>query len=67
MVIEGNTMSAKGVLKLRINEGESIYVGDTEIKLEEISASGYSASLIVFADKSIPVYRSKALEKKRED
>lgn len=54
---------SKGVLKLRVKEGEKIYIGDIEVVLEEISASGYSASVVIIADKSIKILRGAVLEK----
>lgn len=54
-----NKESNKGVLKLRIKEGESIFVGDSEVIVDYISDSGRSVSLVVIADKSIRIDRSK--------
>ena len=54
---------SKGVLKLRVKEGEKVYIGDIEVVLEEISACGYSASLVIIADKSIKILRGAVLEK----
>lgn len=56
-------MSEKGTLKLRVKEGESIWVGDVEIILDEISYSGWSVSLVFKADRSIKILRGNAREK----
>lgn len=59
-------MSNNGVLKLRVKEGESIYIGKIEVVLEDISVTGMSASLVVLADKSIPIIRGSALNKENK-
>lgn len=52
-------MGTKGTLKLRIKTGESIYLGDSEVKVESVSESGWSVNLVVIADKSVKITRKK--------
>lgn len=52
-------MSNKGTLKLRIKVGESILIGDSEVKIENVSESGWSVNVCIIADRSIRVGRKK--------
>ena len=49
----------KGNLKLRIKVGESITIGDSEIKFEGVSDSGWSVHVCVIADRTIKIGRKK--------
>jgi len=50
--------SNKGILKIRVKEGESIFLGDSEIVIDQIS--GYCVHVVMIADKSIKITRSGA-------
>lgn len=49
----------KGTLKLRVKVGESILIGDSEVKIESTSDTGWSVNVCVIADRAIRVGRKK--------
>lgn len=54
---------SKSALIVQIRENESVWIGDTEIKLKAIR--GKRVDLLFFADRSVPILRDKL--KKREE
>lgn len=63
-------MSNKGQLKIRLKLGETVHIGDSEVILDHISNTAWSAQVIVRADKAIKVWREPATklpEQQRDD
>jgi sRNA-binding carbon storage regulator CsrA len=54
---------SKSALIVQIREGESVWIGDVELKLKDVR--GKRVDLLFFADRSVPILRDTL--KKREE
>lgn len=48
---------SKSALIVQIREGESVWIGDVELKLKDVR--GKRVDLLFFADRSVPILRDK--------
>jgi hypothetical protein len=57
---------SQGCLKIRVKLGETIHIGNSKVIIDHISQSGWSAQVLVLADKSIKVWREPSKDGQEE-